>query len=229
MVVNMKLINNLLEKWKIELVIFDLDGTLVNTLDKHIEAFMLLFKEIKQQIPREQIAENMGRTPKDTLLTLLPKLKNDKTRLEILANRKEEILTTLLVEIPKLPGSLETVNYLKNESLKLGLASSTPLFNVRKMIDKAGFGESFDVIITGEDIVIGKPNPEVFLKASQKAGVKRESCLVIGDSPHDIEAAKNAQMKIIAVGTGEHTIEQIKSAQPDLVIKSLTELLTDTK
>jgi beta-phosphoglucomutase len=221
----MKYIDTILKKWKIKCVIFDLDGTLVNTLDKHIQAFVKLFEEIQIDIPVTKIAENMGRTPWDTLLSLIPELSIEKAKLEKLANRKEEILTTLLKEIPVLPGAYKIVRYLNSKKVKLALASSTPNFNVTKMITMAGFTGLFDAIVTGEDITIGKPNPEVFLKAAEKTEIDKNFCLVIGDSPHDIEAAKAAGMKIISVTTGEHTKKQIVAANPDKIISSLEKLL----
>ncbi|NHK31036.1 MAG: HAD family phosphatase [Asgard group archaeon] len=221
----MRLIDTLLQKWKIKCIIFDLDGTLVDTLDKHIEAFKILFKEINHKITYDEIAVNMGRTPKDILLSLKPDLKSDKKRLESLSQRKEEILTTLLTNIPKFPGSKDILEYLKKNGIKLCLASSTPQFNVSKMLKSVGFSNYFDVIITGEDITVGKPNPEVFLKTAKRALINKKFCLIIGDSPHDIEAAKAADIKIIAVTTGKHTVEQVRNAKPSYLISTLNELL----
>ncbi|NHJ39903.1 MAG: HAD family phosphatase [Asgard group archaeon] len=221
----MKLIDNLIQKWNVKCIIFDLDGTLVNTLDYHIEAFKILFKEINRKIPYEEIEDNMGRTPKDTLLSLIPELNFNKKQLEILSKRKEEILTNLLSDIPIFPGSKEILDYLKYQKIIICLASSTPYFNVSKMIENASFSSYFDVIITGEDITIGKPNPEVFLKAVEKAKIDKKHCLIIGDSPHDIEAAKTAGINIIAVATGKHSKEQIKETKPNLLVSSLTDLL----
>jgi HAD superfamily hydrolase (TIGR01549 family) len=221
----MTLIDSLIQKWNIKCIIFDLDGTLVDTLDKHIEAFTILFKEINQKITYDEIAVNMGRTPQDTLLTLKPELKSDKKRLKALSLRKEEILTTLLTNIPRFPGSKDILEYLRKTDIKLCLASSTPEFNVSKILKSVGFSEYFDVIITGEDITVGKPNPEVFLKACNRALINKEFCLIIGDSPHDIEAAKAADIKIIAVTTGKHSVEQVRKANPSYLISSLKELL----
>ncbi len=217
-------LKSLLIKWNIKSIIFDLDGTLIDTLDLHIQAFQLLFEEINELIPYEKIAENMGRTPRDTLLTLLPRLQENKNQLEFLAKRKEEILTNLLDHIPKFPGVIELLQYIQKMQLIICLASSTPKYNVMKMLQGASIDHYFQVIITGEDITIGKPNPEIFLKAAEKAGISYETCLVIGDSPHDVIAAKKAGMKIIAVLTGKHSFEEVQKEQPDLLISSLKEL-----
>ncbi|MHA1124656.1 MAG: HAD family hydrolase [Candidatus Heimdallarchaeota archaeon] len=218
-------LETLIENWKTKCIIFDLDGTLVDTLDKHIEAFKILFKELKINIEEARIAENMGRTPKDTLLTLLPELKDDNERLIEYAEKKEEILTTLLDDTECFIGARDLLAKVQELELTIALASSTPKYNVEKMLRSAGISEFFNVIITGEDITIGKPNPEVFLKAAKKAKCSIEHCFVIGDSPHDIEAAKNAQMKIVIVKTGKHTEDQLKAKKPEIIINLLEELL----
>ncbi|MHA1171537.1 MAG: HAD family hydrolase [Candidatus Heimdallarchaeota archaeon] len=221
----MLLIDDCIKKWGIKYIIFDLDGTLVDTLDKHILAFVKLFQENNLSISEERISENMGRTPKDTLLTLIPDLKTNENKLIVLANRKEEILTTLLENIPLFSGAKEILEYLKKIDLPLALASSTPKFNVQKMLVSAGINEYFNVIITGEDISVGKPNPEVFLKAADKGHFSENECMIIGDSPHDVHAAKNAMMKIIAVNTGTHSYEEIQESKADLIVETLRDLL----
>ncbi|NHJ31978.1 MAG: HAD family phosphatase [Asgard group archaeon] len=221
----MPLIENLIEKWGVKCIIFDLDGTLVDTLDMHILAFVKLFQETNLSIAKERISENMGRTPKDTLLTLIPALKTNQQELLILANRKEEILTTLLEKVPLFNGAKEILEFLMKKKIPLALASSTPKFNVDKMLNSADIFDYFNVIITGEDITFGKPNPEVFLKAAEKGNFTNEECIVIGDSPHDVHAAKNAKMKIIAVNTGKHSFEEIQETKPDTIVKTLKELL----
>jgi len=198
----MLLIDDCIKKWGIKYIIFDLDGTLVDTLDKHILAFVKLFQENNLSISEERISENMGRTPKDTLLTLIPDLKTNENKLIVLANRKEEILTTLLENIPLFSGAKEM-----------------------KMLVSAGINEYFNVIITGEDISVGKPNPEVFLKAADKGHFSENECMIIGDSPHDVHAAKNAMMKIIAVNTGTHSYEEIQESKADLIVETLRDLL----
>ena len=221
----MNRIEKLIEKWSISAIIFDLDGTLVNTLEQHINAFQILFENEKIKIPYEEIAKEMGRTPKDTLLSIIPKLESNIEKLETLAIKKEEILTDLLDDIILFEGAINLLGFLYRRNFTLCLASSTPEFNVSKIIKTAEIDGYFHSVVTGEDINIGKPNPEVFLKAAKKANLLPKNCLVIGDSIHDILAAKNAEMKVIVVTTGKHSTEELEKYNPELIIKSLSELL----
>ncbi|NHJ04704.1 MAG: HAD family phosphatase [Candidatus Heimdallarchaeota archaeon] len=212
-------------KWDISCIIFDLDGTLVNTLEQHIKAFQILFKEINLDISYEVISENMGRTPKDTLLSLIPNLESNYEKLRKYAERKERILTDLLNEIPVFVGAYEVLDLLKKRNKIICLASSTPRFNVIKILETAKIAHYFNYIVTGEDISIGKPNPEVFLKAAKKANKDPKECLVIGDSTHDIIAARNAKMKVIVVSTGKHTKLELQAKSPNLIVNSLEDLM----
>ncbi|MFW9924173.1 MAG: HAD family hydrolase [Candidatus Thorarchaeota archaeon] len=218
-------IEALIELWEIDNIIFDLDGTLVDTLNQHIKAFQILFQKLNLEIPYEKIAENMGRTPKDTLLSLLPDLKNDYNKLIRMANEKETILSTLLSEITIFDGAVDILTFLQNKKLPLCLASSTPEFNVVKILKESKLMTFFQVIVTGEDITRGKPDPEVFLVAARKAKRLPSKSLVIGDSPHDILAGKNAQMKVIAILTGKHQKKDILTCNPDRIYPSLKDLL----
>ncbi|MBD3190107.1 MAG: HAD-IA family hydrolase [Candidatus Heimdallarchaeota archaeon] len=218
-------ISTLLQKWNISCVIFDLDGTLTDTLDLHVKAFQILFQELNISIPKDKIEENMGRTPKDTLKTLVPQLVSSEKKLELLADKKEHHLRELLEEIKLFPGAQALIKRTKKLVEKICLASSTPKENVLKILRETSLEKKFDVIVTGEEITIGKPDPQIFEKAAKKANKSRKECLVIGDSTHDILAAKQANMKIIAVTTGKHSPEQLKRFDPNIIINSLTELL----
>lgn len=218
-------INKLLKKWNIKCVIFDLDGTLTDTLDLHIKAFQILFHELNVSIVKDKIEENMGRTPKDTLKTLIPKLVSSEQQLKLLAEKKERNLRELLDNIELFPGAKALIKKAKDFGETICLASSTPKDNVFKILSETTLRKEFDVIVTGEEITIGKPNPQIFLKAAKKAKKSRKECLVIGDSTHDISAAKQANMKIIAVTTGKHSLEQLKVLKPNLIIHSLKELV----
>jgi len=221
-----KLLLQLVKKWGIDCIIFDLDGTLVDTLEFHIKAFQQLFAEKGLKISYDKIAENMGRTPKDTLLSLLPNLVDAPKKLEMLTQEKEQKLSKLLTTVYKLPGAEEILKLLKANHKTLCLASSTPSYNVKKILEATTLKVYFDAIVTGEDISVGKPNPEVFLVAAKKGRCSIDSCLVIGDSTHDIKAAKNAGMKVIAVASGKHSKVELEQEQPDFLVQTLKTLIT---
>jgi HAD superfamily hydrolase (TIGR01549 family) len=216
-------IETMIERLKIKCVIFDLDGTLVDTLELHVEAFLRVVRGMGIEVPRDRIEQNMGRTAKDVLRTIVPGI--DDAGLAYYAEMKEDILTELLGEIHPLPGSVELLMRLKNLGVPLVLASSTTSVNVIKILQVTGLIDYFDRMVTAENIATGKPDPDVFIKAAAKGGAQPNYCLVIGDSIHDIAAALGAGCIAVAVASGKHTREQLSALGPKLTVSDLTELL----
>jgi len=218
-------IEALVATWGVKCVVFDLDGTLVDTLDMQVEAFMRVAKEAGVEASRNNVEQNMGRTPKDVLRIIVPGIKGSK--LTYYAQRKEDILTELIEEgdVHPLPGAVELLGRLKQSNLPIVLASSTTLGNVGKILQAAGLARYIDGMVTAEDIVMGKPDPEVFIKAAAKGGSDPGHSLVIGDSVHDIAGAIGAGCLTIAVASGKHTPEQLSGLKPNLIVSNLTMLL----
>lgn len=219
----MTYIETMIERLKIKCVIFDLDGTLVDTLELHVEAFLRVVRGMGIEVPRDRIEQNMGRTAKDVLRTIVPGI--DDAELAYYAEMKEDILTDLLDEINPLPGSIELLMRVKSLGVPLVLASSTTSVNVIKILQVTSLIDYFDRMVTAEDIATGKPDPDVFIKAAAKGGAQPNYCLVIGDSIHDIAAALGAGCIAVAVASGKHTREQLSALGPILTVSDLTELL----
>lgn len=125
-------------------------------------------------------------------------------------------------------GAFAYLQLLKEQGMKLGLGTS----NYRNLTDEClkahGIGGMFDAVCTSEDVRNGKPDPEIYLKAAAKMGVAPENCAVFEDLPAGILAAKNAGM--FAVGVYDFCsvkVDDKKHALSDLYVTSLTELLPE--
>jgi len=94
---------------------------------------------------------------------------------------------------------------------------------VGKLLPEKKIEGYFDVVVTADEIVKPKPDPEVFLISAAKLGVKPEVCVVVEDSVFGVRAAKVAKMKCIAVPSGAYSREELQEENPDLMINSLVE------
>ncbi|MHA1270963.1 MAG: HAD family hydrolase [Candidatus Helarchaeota archaeon] len=227
----MKLIDKILSNM-VKGFIFDLDGTLINTLSHHVSAFQKAFSDFGYNIDRKIIEHNMGRTPWDIPRDIL----FNKT-LENLSDEEINIIRkiadlkinyyhqTLKSKIPIMNGAKELLSLLKNRRIKLAVCSSTPKLNVYSILKKIKLFHYFDIIITGDNVKVGKPNPQAFNLAVKKLKVNKEECYLIGDSIHDVIASKRAGIKCIAVCTGFHSKDELLKEKPDLLINNLLELL----
>ena len=119
------------------------------------------------------------------------------------------------------PGAAELVEALIKNDFKLAVASSGTWDKLNFNLEEAGLEDSFKVRICANDVNEGKPDPEVYLKAAEKLGVKPEECVVIEDSYNGVKAAKAAGAKCIAVTS---TFEKSKLKEADVIVNSLEEI-----
>ena len=107
---------------------------------------------------------------------------------------------------------VETIlTYLKNKRISICLATSADKSSVMRVMNKFGLTNHFDIIISSNDVKEAKPNPEMFIKASKKLELDPNKCLVVGDSPFDVIAARKAGMNIIIIDNNPFQRQEIQS------------------
>ena len=191
----------------IEAVIFDLDGVIVTTDDYHYEAWKKIADQENIYFDRE-INERLRGVSRmeslDIILEKSSKIYNEEEKIE-LATRKNDYYKNLLENLTKediLPGILETLNFLENKKIKTAIGSSSK--NTMFILNKIGLTNRFDAIVDGTMIKNSKPDPEVFLQAAEKVGIKAEKCLVVEDADAGVEAGKRAGMRVLGVGSAKN-------------------------
>lgn len=195
---------------KIEAVIFDLDGVIVTTDDYHYKAWkkvadeenIYFDKEINERLRGVSRMESL-----DIVLEKSNKIYSEKEKNE-LATRKNDFYKNLLKNLTEkdiLPGVLDTLDFLEKNGTKKAIGSSSK--NTMFILDKIGLTEKFDAIADGTMITNSKPNPEVFLMASQKLEINPEKCLVVEDADAGVEAAKRAGMIVLGVGSAKNNMD----------------------
>lgn len=187
---------------QIKAVIFDLDGTLVDsmwmwrTID--IEYLTNQGIEVPENLEAfQEELEGMGFTETAILF---------KERFKI-PDSLEEIKNTWICmsgekyrnEVPLKPGVKEFLDYLKERNMKIGISSSNSRELIQMVLEAHGILEYFDCITTCCEVKRGKPEPDVYLKTAQGLEVEPEACLVFEDVPMGILAGKRAGMKVCAI------------------------------
>jgi len=196
-------------------VIFDWDGVIIDSHNQHELSWQRLANEHEKNLPNDFFKETFGMRNE----SIIPKFFNnwidtkDDTQIKILADRKEEIYREIITQngIAPLKGVKELLTSLKSQNIRCSIGSSTPRKNIKTVINIIGLSNYFDAITAAEDVSNGKPDPEVFLKASKKIGIAPENCIVFEDAHVGIQAALAAEMKVIAVAT-THKIDQLGKA-----------------
>lgn len=207
-------------------VIFDLDGVLVDSSEFHFEAWKAWAEEVGlgERVTREWFRETFGRRNPDVFHTLYD-AEISTGEMERQADRKEQIFRERARgRLEPLAGARALVEALHDAGFRLALGTSAPRENATMMIEELGLASFFDAQVTGDDVTVGKPNPQVFQRAADRLDVPPERCLVIEDAAAGVEAAHNGGMAAVAVASEPSSGHQ----RADLVVASLTDLDVDT-
>lgn len=183
-------------------VIFDIDGTIVDNMHLHAEAFAR-FAERHGLPPltSEDRARLDGRRNSEIFPILF---KRDVPRTEWLAYEEEkeglyrELSRGRLLPMKGLQGLIDR---LRESGIAMALATSAPEPNVTHTLRELGLADAFPVIVRGDQVPRGKPAPDVFIEAARRLGVAPADCLVFEDAPMGIAAAQAAGMPVVALTT----------------------------
>ncbi len=189
----------------VQAVLMDLDGTLIDTLDLHIESFQWILKRLGKDVKSSDLEHLMGRTPNDIIQSFLQNLTPEEVYKA--ANEKEEYLEGLLLHVKPYQGVTKFLMDCKNNNVKTVVISSTYKDLVFTLLRKAGLLQYIDEIVSGDEISRGKPDPEPFLKGLEKSETDRDHVVGFGDSIFDAYSCTSADIRFIPVLTGKTTIE----------------------
>ena len=182
-------------------VIWDLDGVLADTTEAHFRAWVTALAQQEIPLDRPAFERVLGMNNRDILTQLMGRPPEPK-EMEIIAGHKEEIFRMEAQWlIHPVPGALPLLAELDGAGWLQAVASSAPRANIDLILSVLGVRDRFRVILSGDDMVIGKPDPALFLKAAEALGLPPARCVVVEDSPFGVEAAKRAGMPCIAVTT----------------------------
>lgn len=207
---------------KVSAVLFDLDGTLTKfnlnygsaTSEIKDELQKIGFTEFDQQqiyslnkiLTQIQKKINYG-----AFTNFLEKVHNIMEKYEIMSAEKTELL----------PHALETLEYLKDKNLKIGLVTNNGKAASRITCNRFNILRMLDIIVTREDAVRWKPDGATLREALNRLNVSNEEAIFVGDSTIDVLAAHDSNVVSVAIPTGPTTLEKLLKVGPDYLLSSL--------
>jgi beta-phosphoglucomutase len=205
-------------------LLFDMDGVLFDTERVYLNTWIKVFHEYGYEMSKDVYISVMGTGRENVKKVFLDAFGRDLPIDEMYKEKDEQLLSVVRKgQVPLKLGAKELLSASRKKGYKIALATSAKRERLDIQLKTKNMEEYFDAIICGDDVSKGKPDPEIFLKACYKLGLKPENCIVIEDSPAGIKGAYNGKM------TGFH-IEDLKKADDEILkycqksFKSLLEI-----
>jgi phosphoglycolate phosphatase len=207
---------------EIKLIIFDLDGTLVDAYPAIIRSFNHTMQNLhyRRQSPYA-ICRAVGWGDANLLK---PFIKEGDLKKAVLVYRRHH-KAALIQDSRLFPRTDKVLTYLKTKGYKLAVASNRPTKFSWILVRHLGLKKYFDYVLCADKLKHAKPHPEILRRIMQKFSLSPRQTLYIGDMAIDAQAARRAEVKNIIVTTGSSTKKEIKEEKPYRIIRSISELL----
>jgi HAD superfamily hydrolase (TIGR01509 family) len=208
---------------RVEAVVFDLDGVIVDS--EHV------WDEVREELARERGGRWHDRAQADMMGMSSPEWSRYMHEVIGLPDAPEEINAEVVrrmearyaAELPLIAGAIEAVRRLAS-AYRLGLASSSNRTVIDSVLSASGLDELFEVTVSSEEVPRGKPAPDVYLEAARRLGVSPERSAAVEDSANGIRSAKAAGMRVIAIPNRRYPPSAELLEVADRVLDSVKEL-----
>jgi len=205
--------------------LWDMDGVLVESAQFHYEAWKRTWAGLGMELSEHDFRKNFGQRNDTIIRDMLGESVAAET-INRLGEMKEQYYRAAIKgRVEPLPGAIELLSSLRACGFRCAMASAAPRANVELILSELGAYDFFDALVTYEDVLRGKPDPQVYLLAGERAGVPPDRCVVLEDAVAGVEGAKRAGMACLGV-TSNHPRQAL--AKADLVVDSLTEVTPET-
>ena len=210
----------------VKAAIFDIDGTLVDSNDLHVEAWREAFRRYGKELGYDEVHAQIGKGGDQLLPVFLSREEMNRFGADLERFRSELFVRKYLPRAKPFPKVRELFERLRSDGLRIALASSSKEEEVEHHEKTLGIEDLLDGATSADDAEHSKPCPDIFEAALRRLkGVEPSEAIVVGDSPYDAEAAAKAGMRTIGVLTGGFSIERLRRAGVIAVYRDIAVLL----
>ncbi len=211
-------------KNRFDLIIFDWDGTLANSIDWIVHCIQSAAEHHDCPIPEPQAVKDIiGLSIENAIKTLFPGVDGD-TRQKMAALYSQTFFSKQIGPADLFPGVHEMLRRLKQDGYRLAVATGKKSSGLAQAIEGTGVADLF-CTTRCSDQTASKPNPLMLNEIIAELGIDRQRTLMVGDSVHDLQMALNADVSAIGVTCGAHSTETLQRYNPLLCLDYPTDLL----
>jgi HAD superfamily hydrolase (TIGR01509 family) len=203
-------------------IIFDLDGVIVDSHVAHKKAWRGLLASLGRHVSEQELEFVVeGHKREEILRHFMGELREEEVREH--SALKDEFFRAVAHEVTVIPGIPELIERASSESVVLAIGTSAARKRAEEMLNGFGLKSHFRVVVTGDDVQRGKPDPAVFQMAAEGMGLSAGNVLVCEDAVPGVQAAKSAGMKCLAVAAnGRRAL--LERAGADAVVEDFREV-----
>jgi phosphoglycolate phosphatase len=207
----------------IELIIYDLDGVLIDSTDAIVEAFEKTLNEIGVEYEEEKLMPLMGHGLIHILEEVLPEEHRGREweLRERYIHHFQESDTRLTRLLPDVEDALRR---LKERGYRQSVATNKTSSEAKRILALLGVDDVFDLVVGFLDVPNAKPAPDMILYTLERLGVEKEHAVFVDDTAFGLKAGVEAGVKTVGILTGYHSREQLMEVQPDIIVDSMHEL-----
>ncbi len=203
-------------------VIFDMDGTLIDSTKYIWASFNHILNQHGVHIHNHEINPYLGLSIKDHVKVWKEKYGVDLDLNEFIKKANSIQFDLMSNDLKPNNGLVELLEELKQNNIKMGIGTSSTIDRAEKMLKMAKIEKYFSTISATDHVVLDKPHPDIFLSVAKKLKVEPKDCVVIEDANSGIEAAKRGGMKAVGYLAPFTTRDKLRDA--DLIVESFSEL-----
>lgn len=203
---------------KVKFVIFDMDGLLFNTENVGYEAMRRAFADHEVDFPERYYIESIGMRIEETTANLIRRY-GEEFPLDAMFEKYftyfEELIASGMLQTK--PGTSELLDYLDANGYKKCIASSSKIKTIEQFLRLTNLSDRFDFYVSGEEVAHGKPAPDIFIEACNRAKIAPENAMVLEDSLNGLRAAKGAQIDCAIIPDMVPAGEEMKATATHIV------------
>jgi HAD superfamily hydrolase (TIGR01509 family) len=205
--------------------VFDIDGTLVDSVDLHARAWQEAFLHFGREIPFEEVRSQIGKGGDQLMPVFLPKEEVERRGEEISGWRADHFRREYMPRVRAFPKVGELFERVKADGKRIAIASSSKADEVEQYKEIMGVSDLVDVETSADDAEKSKPHPDIFQAAIGKLGLRAQEVVVFGDSPYDAEAARRINAPVVGVLCGGFPEADLRAAGCAAIFRDPAELL----